>query len=131
MSSKKRNRKPAPRTVAEKVSLFVSLLVIASVLGLVLYLWFVDSHRPALLRIERGAIEHEGEQFQVPVTVINEGGSTATDVVIEGRVEVEGREENSTISFDFIPANSQSEGVMIFSSDPSQAKVRVTSYRKP
>lgn len=120
-----------PRSVAEKVSLFVSLFIIAAVLSVVLYLWFVDSHKPALLKIKRGAIEHEGEQFQMPVTVINEGGSTATDVVIEGRIEFEGREENSSLSFDFIPANSQSEGVMIFSRDPQEAKVRVMSYRKP
>lgn len=131
MSHRKRNKKPPSRTAAEKVSLLASLLVLVAVVGMVLYLWIIDDHKPPLLKIERGAVEQVNEQFQLPVTIVNDGGTTATDVQVEGSIEFEGEEEISTITFDFVPSNSRPEGLLIFSHDPSQAKLRVISYRKP
>jgi len=131
MSNKKRSRDSADRTVAERVSLFVSLLALAAVISIVVYLWIADRDEPPVLRVERREVFQKYDQFYLPVTIVNQGGSTATEVLVEGHLKVDDGEETSTLTFDFVPSNSESEGVLIFSSDPSGAKIRVASYRKP
>jgi uncharacterized protein (TIGR02588 family) len=131
MSEGKKTTGIAPRTKAEWVSLIVSLLLLAGVIGLVIALWISQSGRPARFRVERGSVRSEGGRYYLPVTVINDGDATGAQVAVEGRLSVGGREEAATTTFDFIPARSSAEGVLVFSGDPSAAVVSVVSFQKP
>jgi uncharacterized protein (TIGR02588 family) len=131
MSKGKKTTGIAPRTQAEWVSLIVSLLLLAGVVGLVVALWISPSGHPARFRVERGPARSEGGRYYLPVTVINDGDATGAQVTVEGRLAVGGSEETATTTFDFIPARSSAEGVLVFSGDPASAAVVVASFQKP
>jgi uncharacterized protein (TIGR02588 family) len=131
MSKSKKAAGVAPRTQAEWVSLIVSLLLLAGVVGLVVALWISPSGRPARFRVERGPARSEAGRYYLPVTVVNDGDATGAQVTVEGRLAVGGGEETATTTFDFIPARSSAEGVLVFTGDPSAAAVSVVSFQKP
>lgn len=143
MSTKKQNTKRQgghehkkrsglePRTRAEKVSLTISLSLLLLVVGTVVALWLNPSTNPAQFKVTRGAIRVEGEVFYLPFVVNNEGDATGSQVTVTGSLEVDGKEEEASTTFDFIPGQSRAEGTLIFSSDPVSASVQVTSYQQP
>ena len=143
MSEKKRNTKQQPghehkersgikpRTRAEKVSLIISLGLLLLVVGTVIALWLNPSENPARFRITRGAIRVEEEMFYLPFVVSNEGDETGSQVTVSGTLEVDGKEEEASTTFDFIPGHSRGEGTLIFSGDPVSAELQVTSYQQP
>lgn len=120
-----------PRTGAEWVSLFISILLLAGVISVVLSLWYNSSNTPARFRVERGAARNEGGHYYLPIKVINEGDGTGAEVTVEGKHKVNEREETASTTFDFIPARSTVEGILIFMADPASADVRVVSFQEP
>jgi uncharacterized protein (TIGR02588 family) len=114
------------------VSLGVALLVLAGVVGIILALWLEPSPGdPATFRIERGAVRSEGGRFYLPVTIMNEGDLTASQVTVEGELTVNGHKEEVSTTFDFIPGHAEVAGVLIFSHDPEAAEAQVSSYQQP
>jgi uncharacterized protein (TIGR02588 family) len=120
-----------PRTSAEWVSLIVSILLLAGVITTVVALWYNSSGAPARFRVERGTPRNEAGHFYLPIKVTNEGDSTGAQVTIEGKLKVNEKEETASTTFDFIPARSSAEGILIFMTEPGNAEVRVISYQQP
>ncbi len=112
---------------AEQVSFFISLLILACVVGTVIFLWLSPSDSPARYRIEHGPVRREGEAFYLDFTITNEGDETGQQVTVEGSL----KDEKASTTFDFIPGSSSEKGVLIFKSDPSEATLMVQSYQKP
>ncbi len=131
MSKKRKSGKIAPRTTAEWVSLVISLLLLAVVVGVVVKLWLSETQEPARFKIEIGAARNDGGQFYLPFVLTNEGDQTAAEVTVEGRIGDAGNEETSTTTFDFIPGHARQEGVLVFSGDPATAQLRVASFQRP
>lgn len=131
MTKKKNATSNTPRTSAEWVSLIVSILLLAGVVGIVLALWLNSSDAPARFRVERGTPRNEAGQFYLPIKVTNEGDTTGAQVMVEGKLKVNEKEETAATTFDFIPARSTAEGILIFASEPGSAEVRVISYQEP
>lgn len=121
----------APRTKAEWVSLIISLLLLAGVVGTVIALWLRPVQNPPRFRLERGAVRTEAEHYYLPITVINEGDATGAQVTVEGTLQGATGEETAATTFDFVPARSRVAGVLVFTSDPAAAAVRVVSYQQP
>ena len=119
------------RTRAEWISLIVSIGLLLIVIGLIIWVWLKEGGTPATFRIERGAVEQVDDQYYLSVTIHNEGDTTASEVTLEGSLEVDGDEENPTTTFDFVPGHSDREATLIFSADPSAAELRVISYQDP
>jgi uncharacterized protein (TIGR02588 family) len=113
------------------VSLAVALLLVTGGVGVVVVLWLNSSNTQARFRVERGAIRNEAGQYYLPVTVTNEGDETGAQVTVEGRLRGTSGEEKAATIFDFIPARSSAEGVLVFTGEPSTAEVRVISYQQP
>lgn len=122
---------PAPRTKAEWVSLMISLLLLAGVVGTVITLWLRPADNPPHFRIERGQVRNDAEHYHLPVTVINNGDAAGAQVTIEGTLRGTNAAETATTTFDFVPARSRVAGVLVFSSEPTAATVRVVSYQRP
>jgi uncharacterized protein (TIGR02588 family) len=131
MSKKKGATGIAPRTKAEWVSLIISMILLAGVVATVIALWSGSSQTPARFRIDRGTIRNEAGHYYLPITITNEGDTTGAQVTVEGKVGSGGTEETSATTFDFIPGRSTSEGVLIFSAEPTSAEMRVVSYQRP
>lgn len=131
MSKKRKSSKITPRTTAEWVSLVVSLLLLAVVVGIVVKLWASATDEPPRFKIETGAARNEAGLVYLPFTLTNDGDQTAAEVTVEGKIVAGGTEEISSTTFDFIPGHARQEGVLVFSADPASAQVRVTSYQQP
>ncbi|TVQ06018.1 MAG: hypothetical protein EA368_18055 [Leptolyngbya sp. DLM2.Bin27] len=119
------------RNRAEWVSLGISLTLLAGVVGTVVSVWLNPSLKPAEFTVERGQVRVANGHYYLPITVKNEGDATAAQVTVEGSLETISPEEVATTTFDFVPAQSDADGVLIFSQEPSGATVRVISYQEP
>lgn len=128
-----RQDEDAPRSAAEWVSLGVSLLLLAGLVAAIVGLWATSSEEPARFAIRAGRARQAGERYYLPVTLTNEGDETASQVTLEGEVTPPdgGEPETASTTFDFVPGRSTAEAELLFSSDPSGAEIRVTSFQRP
>jgi len=131
MSRKKGESAPSPRTPAEWVALALSLLLLACVVGAVVWLWATEPAGPPRFEVERGAVRVEGGLFHLPVALTNVGGEAAGQVRLEGRPAGGGQEERPATTIEFLPVGAREEAVLIFRADPSRASVEVVSYQRP
>ena len=121
-----------PRTFAEWFSLGVSLLLLACVVGVILWLWASEPGGPPRFAVERGAARQEAGLFHLPVAVTNVGGVAAGQVRIEGRLAGAGPEgERPATTIEFLPVRAREEVVLVFRGDPAGAAVEVVSYQLP
>ena len=119
------------RNRAEWVSLGISLALLAGVVATVVSVWLNPSLKPAEFTVERGQVRAANGYYYLPVTIKNEGDATAAEVTVEGSLDAAPDDEIATTTFDFVPARSDAEGVLIFSQEPTGATVRVVSYQEP
>jgi uncharacterized protein (TIGR02588 family) len=131
MSRKEQSSPALPRTPAEWVALSVSLLLLASVVGVILWLWVKEPTGPAQFKVERGMARSEAGLYHLPVAVTNVGGSAAGQVKVEGRLSVGGKDERPVTTIEFLPVQAREEIVLIFRGEPSGASVEVISYQQP
>lgn len=120
-----------PRSAAEKISLGVALCILLLMIGAIVFSWVSSEGSEAHFSITRQQVRAEGDQFYLPLVVINEGDETASQILIEGTLTVDGKEESADTTVDFIPGHAEAEVVLIFSADPRDAEVRVASYQDP
>jgi uncharacterized protein (TIGR02588 family) len=131
MSKKKTTTGIIPRTKAEWVSLIISIVLLAAVVAVVILLWASSSNKPAKFRIDRGTIRNEEGQYYLPISITNDGDTTGAQVTVEGTIGGGNNEETSATTIDFLPGHSTSEAVLVFSSEPASAELRVVSYQQP
>jgi uncharacterized protein (TIGR02588 family) len=131
MSPTGRKDTQGPKSIAEWISLGVSLVVLLGFVGAIVWLWIHQPTGPPQFRIERGTVRNETGLFYLPVTITNTGGSAAGQLRLEAKLNNAGQEETTVAIVDFLPVRAQEEVVMIFRSEPSAAVVQVVSYRRP
>jgi uncharacterized protein (TIGR02588 family) len=129
-------KEPKRRTAAEWVSLLISSLLLFALVGTILTLWTQDSGRPAAFRVEKGQVRQVGQRYYLPFTITNEGDATAANVLVAGRLaglatQTAADDQETTTTFDFIPAHASAEGVFVYMVDPTEADIRVASYQPP
>jgi len=120
-----------PRTPAEWVSLAASLLLLAGVVGVIVWLWAAEPKGPPRFAVERGAARQEAGLFHLPLAVTSVGGAAASQVRVEGRLGGAGQEERPATTIDFLPVGAREEVVLVFRADPSGADAAVVSYQLP
>ncbi|MBE9041796.1 TIGR02588 family protein [Oscillatoriales cyanobacterium LEGE 11467] len=134
-SSSHEARQPPPRSIAERVSFYLSLSLLALVVSLIVYSWIDREDRPPILSIElRSEIRQVDGQFYVPFNVTNRGGKTAESVEVVAQLSCpDGVEESGSQQFKFLSSGETRAGAFIFSHnpEPSQLQVRVASYKLP
>jgi uncharacterized protein (TIGR02588 family) len=119
------------RSTAEWVSLAVALLILTGIVGVVVVLWLGPQENPARFRIERGLVRTVNGHHYLSFFVFNDGDETARNVRVEGLLRGNGKEERTETIFDYVPGRTKEEGVLIFTADPAEAVLRVSSYLKP
>jgi uncharacterized protein (TIGR02588 family) len=111
-----------------------SLVVIGVTLALLLTGGTGPRDAPADLRATTGAPVRSSNGFAVPVTIANEGPSTAEEAHVEVALTSGGKElEKAELTIAFVPRGSQREGWVVFHTDPRCCTVsaRVVSFEKP
>ncbi len=113
----------------------VSLLMLLTIVGYLVYQ--AVQYKPEAPEIYAEAVADPSELApnRYKVTVSNQGGTTAEEVIVEFKLYKAGEElEASELQIAFAPKESQREGWVIFSNNPADADsvvARVVSYKKP
>ena len=115
----------------------IGLLGLALVLGSIVFMLHEavrgDKSPPdVIVRIE--SIEPTETGFLVMFRAVNQGGSTAAGLTIEGELR-SGMEsvETSSTTIEYLPSHSERAGGLFFTSDPREyeLQLRATGYEEP
>jgi uncharacterized protein (TIGR02588 family) len=113
----------------------ISLLMVFSLLGYLLYQMITHTPSPPNLVITHQVESHQHMQFTVHLFVFNNGGQTAENVQVEVMLYKTGQEkERATMSVGYVPKGSMVEGWVAFQTDPAAADslvARVLGYNRP
>ena len=129
MSRRGKNTSSWPTSSAERISMSVSVVVLAGIVAVIVALWWREPDGPPRFRVELGQVRSEAGRSHLPVAIINEGGAAASQVRVEGRTA--GGEERPTTTIDVLPVRGREEVVLIFATYPVSARVDVVSYQNP
>jgi uncharacterized protein (TIGR02588 family) len=126
----------ARRSAAEWVTLAVSTLLVAGLVGVTSYLFLTASGEPAAMTVQPRLDElyQAGGRFYAPVTVQNTGGKTAEEIrVLVSVTDGAGRTESSEFQIQFLAGGAKHQAVVSFGSDPrsGQLVAAVTSFLEP
>jgi uncharacterized protein (TIGR02588 family) len=94
----------------------------------------VSAGHPPDITVEAGLVHQANGGFTLSIKAINHGGATAAEVEVEGTVTgPDGASETSTVTFDFVPGESEREGALVFSRRPTSDNVnlRMIGFRDP
>ena len=116
------------------IALFGLALVVGAI-GFMLYEAAAGDSSPPDVTVRVDSILPTRNGYLVRFRAINEGGSTAEGLTVEGRLLRNGTEavENSNTTIEYVPAHSEREGGLFFTSDPRQyeLQLRAKGYEKP
>jgi uncharacterized protein (TIGR02588 family) len=86
---------------------------------------------PPAIEVRLVGVTSTPHGYVAQVEAINHGGTPAAQVLIEGSLE--GENEPSQATFDYIPEQSSTTGGLIFDADPRQAKLtlKAKGYADP
>jgi uncharacterized protein (TIGR02588 family) len=112
----------------------IGFVMIAGVLGILLYTGMSDDHPLPDVKLSVDGISRVRNGYVVRVTATNEGGLTAEGVILEGELR-NGTDliERSQTEIAFLPSRSKKRAGLFFSRDPNQfeLKVRPHGYEEP
>ena len=112
----------------------VGFMLVAAVIGFLLYEAIVGNRLPPDVKLSVDSVIQTGNGYLAKITAINEGGTTAAGVVIEGELR-KGTEpiERSWTTIDYLPPLSKQSGGLFFTRDPRQfeLQVRPHGYAEP
>jgi uncharacterized protein (TIGR02588 family) len=127
-------KQKSPRSTAEWTTFSIALLILATLIGLVIYKWVSQKDQPPLLAVTpKTEIRQAPGQFYVPFSITNTGGATAESVQVIAELSINGEVESGEQQIDFLASGEKQEGAFVFSRDPRQGKmiIRVASYKLP
>lgn len=123
------------RSPPEWTTFSIALLILAAIVGLVIYKWLTQKNQPPVLSITRSSeIREAPGQYYVPFSVTNTGGETAESVQVIAELRINGDvEESGEQQIDFLASGEKEEGAFVFSRNPREGElvVRVASYKLP
>lgn len=124
--------KPKKNTL-EWIVFSISVVLIAGVVGILLYGTLTSEGRPPSLSITPGPAEVTAGGFAVRLDVHNGGDTTAEDVQVEVTLTSGNEKERSSAVLPFVPHRSYRRAWVTFKTDPARGtlEARVVGYREP
>lgn len=124
------------RSIAEWTTLTISVAILIGILGLVSWLHFSGSDRPAVITVDPQfeQIRQEESGYYLPVIVRNVGNVTVEDVQIQAELDSgSGEPETADFLITFLVSDEEVQGTFIFQNDPSQGELTTEagSYKLP
>ena len=135
-ASASRPEQDRERSIAEWVTLGISIAVVLAVVGLISLFSLRGGNAPPAIAVEprMDALRHDEGGFYLPVVVRNEGDRTAEDVVVSAELDAgEHPTETADFTITFLAGGDEVEGTFVFRSDPARGDltVRVVSFLEP
>ncbi|MGH6610443.1 MAG: hypothetical protein ACRECQ_09310, partial [Burkholderiaceae bacterium] len=117
MANKNEHSEPQPSgqkdepPLAEWIVAAIGCALVTAVIGLLLYREFAGGDSPPMIAVHTQAVVAAPAGYLVQFRVVNNGSSTAADVVVEGQLK-RGFEtiETSEATIDYVPSNSEKRG---------------------
>jgi uncharacterized protein (TIGR02588 family) len=113
---------------------FLGLALVAGSIAFMLYEAVAGDSSPPDITVQVDSILPIRNGYLVRFRALNEGGSTAEGVTIEGALR-NGTQilETSNTVIEFVPAHSEREGGLFFAADPrqNQLQLRAKGYENP
>jgi uncharacterized protein (TIGR02588 family) len=115
----------------------IALLGLALVLGSIVFTLYeaaAGDSSPPDVTMHVDAILSTRNGFLVKFRAVNEGGSTAEGLTVEGELKSgAGSVETSTTTIEYVPSHSEREGGLFFTLDPRQyeLQLRAKGYETP
>ena len=122
------------RNWVEWVALGISVAAIIGVVGFLVVDGFTDTDRPPEPRVELhlDAAYETSSGWIVPATVTNDGDRPAEALAMRATATVEGGEEESEVSIDYLPQGTDVEVSFGFSAEPDgEVTVTTVGFRLP
>lgn len=120
---------------AEWVTFAIASLIVAVLIGLILFMWVTESQEDPILAISQTeAIHQERGAYYVPFTVTNVGGGTAEAVAVVAELRIDGQvAEAGEQQIDFLSSREEQAGVFIFKTNPKTGTLtlRASGYKLP
>ena len=119
----------APTPLLEWISAVLGAVLVASVLGTVLWDAVAGSSKPADVAAALEGVRATGSGYAADVRVENRGSEAAADVEVEGTLGPERR----AFLIDYIPGTSRRYGTLVFTEEPRAGvlQLAVVGYRAP
>lgn len=115
----------------------IALLGLVLLLGSIVFMLYeaiTGDTSPPDVAVRLESVEDAGSGFLVMFRAINDGGSTAAGVTIEGTL-MNGTEEveTSNTTIEYLPSHSERKGGLFFTLDPRQyeLELRATGFEEP
>jgi uncharacterized protein (TIGR02588 family) len=121
-------RQDRGRSIAEWVSVGISLAIVLALAGLVVYQYLVGGTRPPLVVVtpQLDAIRREADAYYLPVEVVNRGDKTAEDVrVLLSLSSDQGARQSAELGVDFLAGGETARWTVVFREDPSRGRLTV------
>ena len=131
-SQKQQERDAIP--IWEWIVAGVGLLLVAGVIGLLLYETFSGNRLPPDIKLSVDSVVQTRNGFLVRITAVNHGTITAEGVDIEGELRGGAEQpEQSRTTIDYLPPRSKKQAGLFFTRDPRQFElhVRPLGYEEP
>lgn len=125
---------PRPIPILEWVIGALGALLLAGTIGFLVWHALGRDQAPPDVRVVVDGIEQLRNGYLLQFRAINEGGSTAAQLVIEGQLAgPDGLVETSEATLDYVPPRSDRRGGLFFTKDPRRfdLRMRAGGYAKP
>ena len=115
----------------------IALLGLALVLGSIVFMLYeaaAGDSSPPDVTVQVDSILPTRNGFLVKFRAVNEGGSTAEGLTMEGELRDGAQSvETSNTTIEYVPSHSEREGGFFFTRDPRQyeLQIRAKGYEKP
>jgi uncharacterized protein (TIGR02588 family) len=119
----------------EWVTAGVGFVLVVAALGLLLYNAIRRDVSPPEVTVRVISVVPTQNGYLVQFNAVNQGGSTAEGVIIEGQLRrgTESAVETSHTTLDYLPSHSELKGGLFFTQDPRQFEfqLRALGYEVP
>ena len=123
------------RSLAEWITLSISLAIVLTLVGLITYEYFGRGDRPAVIEVtpRLESVRQEAGVYYLPITITNQGDQTAGGVWVEVTLDSgEDSRESGRIHVEFLDGGVTEEGVVVFRQNPAEGRLMHTvSFLKP
>jgi uncharacterized protein (TIGR02588 family) len=112
----------------------LGLALVTAIILFLLYQAFAGNQAPPEVRLRVESIEQSGSTYRVDLKVVNEGGTTAEGLVLEGELKKGDQQvERSFTTIEFLPPGSEKKVGLFFRHDPRELalEIRPLGYEDP
>lgn len=119
------DRQHAAGSTGEYVLGFIGALLVVALLGFLTFQAIVRDSGPEISVVVTG-VEAVGDGWTVHLEVRNDGGTTASGVVVSGSVSRDGRQvDQASTTVSYVPPESMRTAALVFSEDPRSGSLTV------